>query len=153
MSDFMVFYTSPENGSFWKNYLDKSYKDGKISQELYDAHIEIHNESIKHNEKFMREDINPNLERDLRSSKEIHDKCIHSEIYCGDLYAALCNNRFFYGEKEWTCSWRYAGGIISDILEKGDYIDWYCNGKEGQVTEEVRLDLMKLGWIVKPYDK
>jgi hypothetical protein len=73
----------------------------------------------------------------------------------------LCNNRFFYGDKEWTCSWRHAGGIIADMLEKGDYIDWYCSGighntngyvGEGFVTDEIRLDLLKLGWTVKPYD-
>jgi hypothetical protein len=31
-------------------------------------------------------------------------------------------------DKTWSCSWRYAGGIISDMQEKGDYIDWYCSG-------------------------
>jgi hypothetical protein len=31
-------------------------------------------------------------------------------------------------DKKWSCSWRSAGGIIADMLEVGDYIDWYCSG-------------------------
>ena len=63
-------------------------------------------------------------------------------------------------DQRWSCSWRHAGGIVADMLEKGDYIDWYCSGirhdeegitsgyvPEGQVTEEIELDLKKLGWI------
>lgn len=105
--------------------------------------------------------MKPNLELDLMKSDEIANKCIHSDIYAQNLYAALCNNRFFYGEEEWTCSWRYAGGIIADLRSNGeDYMDWYCSGmgkkegyvSEGTVTEEISLDLMKLGWIVKPYE-
>ena len=102
-----------------------------------------------------------NLELDLMKSDEIANKCIHSEIYSQNLYAALCNNRFFYGDEEWTCSWRFAGGIVADIRDKGeDYMDWYCSGigskegyvSEGSVTDEIKLDLIKLGWIVKPYE-
>ena len=81
-------------------------------------------------------------------------------------------------DKRWSCSWRHAGGIIADMQGKGDYIDWYCSGirdskildddefraltkeqqesyiqgkkfvPEGCVTDEIREDLLKLGWIV-----
>lgn len=148
----MKYYTSTENGSFWRNFLDKSYNDGKMTKELYDSHIKIHEDSIISNEKSMIENNSPNLERDLRSNEKIHTKCIKSSNYCRDLYSALCNNRFFKNDKEWTCSWRYAGGIISDLIEKGDYIDWYCSGYEGNVTDEIRSDLTDLGWVIKSYD-
>jgi hypothetical protein len=76
-------------------------------------------------------------------------------------------------DQRWSASWRHAGGIIADMQEKGDYIDWYCSGigsqedgygldgyipeldkdnreyvPESVVTDEIRTDLLKLGWIV-----
>jgi hypothetical protein len=89
------------------------------------------------------------------------------------LYAALCNQDWqrndvwpLLKDQRWSCSWRYAGGIVSHMREEGDYIDWYCSGiqgepdddwinlghvKEGTVTDQIREDLFKLGWI--PIDK
>jgi len=96
--------------------------------------------------------MKPNLELDLMKSDEIANKCIHSDIYAQNLYAALCNNRFFYGDEEWSCSWRHAGSIVSEIVGDGDYMTYYCNGNEGTVTDEIRIDLMKLGWTIKPYE-
>lgn len=103
----------------------------------------------------------PSLEKDLSTNITIKEKCKHSEVYSQNLYAALCNNRFFYGDKEWTCSWRYAGGLVSEINGGDDYMDYYCSGisnregfvGEGFVTDEIKLDLMKMGWIIKSYDK
>jgi hypothetical protein len=104
--------------------------------------------------------MKPDLEKDLLSNNTIVEKCKNSEVYSQNLYAALCNNRFFYGNDEWTCSWRYAGGIVSEINNGNDYMDYYCSGIgnikgfviEGFVTDEIRTDLIKLGWIVKPYE-
>ena len=105
--------------------------------------------------------MKPNLELDLMKSDEIANKCIHSEVYSQNLYAAMCNNRFFYGDEEWTCSWRLSGGIVADLRDKGeDYMTFYCSGigshngyvSESVVTEEISLDLMKLGWTIKPYE-
>lgn len=115
-----------------------------------------------------------NLEYDLRSTDWIAEKC-KDEAYAQNLYAALCNNQFIKNDvwpllKDdlWSCSWRYAGGIIADIREEGDYIDWYCSGirdkydaeantfgrcyvSESVVTDEIRQDLFTLGWLVRPY--
>lgn len=116
-----------------------------------------------------------NLEYDLRSTEWIAEKC-HDDAYAQNLYAALCNNEFqrndvwpLLKDQLWSCSWRYAGGIIADIREEGDYIDWYCSGirdsyddetnkwgrryvSESVVTDEIREDLFKLGWLVRPYE-
>lgn len=107
-----------------------------------------------------------NLEYDLRTTDWILSKVRLSETYAQNLYAAMCNNGFIKLEvipilknQEWSCSWRYAGGIIAHMREQGDYIDWYCSGigasntgdvGEGCVTDEIREDLQRLGWAVAP---
>ena len=100
------------------------------------------------------------LEQDLQNNPTILAKINTSEVYSQNLYAALCNNRFFYNDKEWTCSWRMAGGIVSDLRKGNGYMDWYCSGLifkdgfvgEGVVTDEIRMDLLRMGWVVKPYE-
>ncbi len=111
-----------------------------------------------------------NLEYDLRSTEWICNKAKASDAYAQNIYAALCNQDWQKNEvwpllkgEHWGCSWRYAGGIVADMREQGDYIDWYCSGirgeqgidyeppltfvSEGTVTEEIREDFFKLGWI------
>jgi len=111
-----------------------------------------------------------NLEYDLRSAKWICDKAKANEFYAQNLYAAMCNQDWQKNDvwpllkgETYSCSWRYAGGIVADMVEQGDYIDWYCSGirgeqgidyeppltfvPEGTVTDEIRNDLFKLGWI------
>lgn len=108
-----------------------------------------------------------NLEYDLRTTDWILEKVRASSVYAQNLYAAMCNNEFqkrdvmpVLKDKRWSCSWRYAGGIIADMREEGDYIDWYCSGirekdapdngyvAESVVTDEIRADLDALGWKV-----
>jgi hypothetical protein len=111
-----------------------------------------------------------NLEYDLRSTEWICNKAKASDTYAQNIYAALCNQDWQKNEvwpllkgETYSCSWRYAGGIVADMREQGDYIDWYCSGirgeqgidyeppltfvSEGTVTEEIREDFFKLGWI------
>jgi hypothetical protein len=111
-----------------------------------------------------------NMEYDLRSTKWICDSAKSTKTYAQNLYAALCNNDFQKNEvwtrlenKIWGCSWRHAGGIVADMREEGDYVEWYCSGiqgdpdedwvdlghvPEGTVTDQIREDLFRLGWIV-----
>lgn len=111
-----------------------------------------------------------NMEYDLRTTQWILDKVRASDSYAQNLYAALCNNDFTKNEiwpvlqdKKWSCSWRSAGGIVANMRQEGDYIDWYCSGMNGGwnssgddigyvnesiVTDEIRDDLLKLGWKV-----
>lgn len=102
------------------------------------------------------------LEQHLINNERIVTKCKTSDIYAQNLYAALCNNQFLYGDKAWTCSWRMSGGIVADIRNCGEsYLDWYCSGiggkegdvPEGFVTDEIKLDLMMMGWTVRDHDE
>ena len=79
-----------------------------------------------------------NLEYDLRSTKWICDKAKASESYAQNIYAAMCNQSWQRNDvwpllkgETYSCSWRYAGGIIADMREEGDYMDWYCSGMGG----------------------
>lgn len=100
------------------------------------------------------------IEYDLIKTDWIVQKC-QNKTYAQNLYAALCNNRFFKDEDEWTCSWRYAGDIVSHLTGGNNYMDYYCSGvaagrngyvSEGEVTSEITNDLLNLGWTHKPYE-
>lgn len=102
------------------------------------------------------------LEYDLFKNDWILKKC-QNNIYAQNLYAALCNNRFFKNDEEWTCSWRHSGGIVADLRNQDeDYLDWYCSGigakrikgyvEEGEITTEISNDLLNMGWHYKPYE-
>ena len=75
------------------------------------------------------------LERDMKHANWFVDKVRASESYSQNVYAALCNNAFqklevmpVLKDEVWSCSWRYAGGLVADIRCQGDYMDWYCSG-------------------------
>jgi hypothetical protein len=170
---------SPERHTFQsENYVKRCEEEGKEPSEDY---LELYKSARQRDEENM---IDPewqkdNMEYDLRSTDWILEKVRASESYAQNLYAAMCNNDFVKREmwpilkdQRWSRSWRSAGGVIADMREQGDYIDWYCSGirndtnydpeldiafpngyvPESVVTEEIENDLYKLGWLVVKYD-
>jgi hypothetical protein len=117
-----------------------------------------------------------NMEYDLRSCEWMCDKVRASDTYAQNLYAAMCNMQFIkldvlpiLKNQRWSASWRHSGGIVADMRQEGDYINWYCSGigdglgngdedgskeyvPEGHVTEEIATDLKKLGWLPVEWD-
>ena len=85
----------------------------------------------------------------------LKDKLVDDE-YATDMYNALCNMRWknkSTGEV-YSCSWRYAGGLIAEIRNKGeDYMNFYCSGREGNILEEIETDLNNFGWIKYPWER
>jgi hypothetical protein len=105
-------------------------------------------------------------------SQNLYSALCNNDFVKNDVWPLLTDTR-------WHCSWRYAGGIVSKMREEGDYLDWYCSGiidprevddeqffqftkeeqeeyvqykqyvNESVVTEEIRNDLLILGWLVK----
>ena len=176
---------SPERHNFQiENYIRRREEQGLEPLEEY---IEMFKTWRQQDEENM---VDPkwqkdNLEYDLRSTDWILEKVRGDDVYAQNLYAAMCNNDFIKREmwpilkdQRWSRSWRSAGGIVADMRQKGDYIDWYCSGirdtrtlsaseianlteqeqfaykagqgyvGEGCVTEEIKDDLYKLGWLV-----
>jgi len=175
--------SSPERHTFQKDgYIKRCEEKGEEPNPDYVAMYKTWREQDEENLVDPAWQRN-NMEYDLRSSTELCDKVKQSDNYAQNLYAALCNmdwqSREFWQElkgETWSCSWRHAGGIVADMQEKGDYIDWYCSGigneeygngldgtipdvtdgrnyvPEGTVTEEIELDLNRLGWRPVPYE-
>lgn len=178
---------SPERGTFsLRNYQEKIKlnPEDSASQQMIDWHLDFRkNQELREQTVEWQTD---NLEYDLRTNEDLCLKAKHNEQFAQNLYAAMCNNEFIKNQpwnilqdKRWSCSWRHAGGIISDMIQSGDYIDWYCSGilndisdeeysqmskteqeryiwvknnyvSESYITDEVRDELHKLGWIVAP---
>lgn len=167
-----------------QRYIERCQAKGKVPRSDYlDMYRkEIENDLLKEQDQEWRK---YNLEHDLRSTQWICAKAKAREEYAQNLYAAMCNNNFqkldvwpLLKGQTWSCSWRYAGGIVADMRESGDYMDWYCTGitmdmaseddlaqmskqerdkydwyqanfvGESTVTHEVQEDLKKLGWTV-----
>jgi hypothetical protein len=171
--------SSPERHTFQKEgYIKNCEEEGKEPNpdyvNMYKTWREQDEENLK--DPAWQKD---NLEYDLRSTSWILEKARASENYAQNIYAALCNMRWqrigmwpALKDEYWSCSWRSAGGVVSDMLGTGDYIDWYCSGigsqdtgyglsdkkpeleadgrtyvPEGVVTEEIRKDFQTLGWV------
>lgn len=183
--------SSPERGTFHINNQLKKVEEGTSTAEEAEDMIDFYKSWEERRRELEQTDEwkRDNMEYDLRSTKWICDKAKASESYAQNIYAAICNNEFIKNDvwpiltdKRWSASWRSAGGIVAHMVEKGDYIDWYCSGIRGDlsdeeyqdmskeeqerylymktkfvsesvVTDEVREDLLKLGWIVAPEDK
>jgi len=176
---------SPQRHTFQKSgYVKRMEETGEPVNEAYlDMFEQILND---HDHKFDDpESHKNNMEYDLLTTDWMLAKARAEESYAQNLYAAMCNNDFIKidvipilrqdPEKDyWAASWRYAGGIVADMREEGDYIDWYCSGMgglnqeydaketdeqwqkrtgyvpEGCITDEIRNDLQRLGWAIVP---
>ena len=181
--------TSPERDSFHLNCAIERAKEKGLDPETDESIIQEMELTKTWIERQREREQDPewqkdNMEYDLRSCDWMVAKVRASEAYAQNLYAAMCNRDFVKNDvwpllkdQTWSCSWRYAGGIVAHMDGKGDYIDWYCSGikngasaedlakmtqeqrdqydwyqkhfvGEGHVTDEIREDLFKLGWIV-----
>jgi hypothetical protein len=168
--------SSPERNTFQlEGARKRAAEDGKEVPEYYENFWKTAKEQDADNlaDPEWQKD---NMEYDLRSSEWMCAKARNSETYAQNLYAAMCNMQFIkldvlpiLKNQRWSASWRHSGGIIADMQQKGDYIDWYCSGMgeglgngdedgtkgyvpEGQVTEEIANDLKTLGWVAVEWD-
>ena len=173
---------SPERHTFQaESYIKRCEEEGKEPREAY---LDMYKTWREHadanaNDPEWQE---YNMEYDLRTNDHMLKRVRESDAYAQNLYAAICNNDFIkiktqtpaetmetLAERYWSASWRSSGGIIADMRQQGDYIDWYCSGignsndgyglthqrgngfvPEGRITEEISADLKTLGWVVAP---
>ena len=168
---------SPERYTFQKEGYIKRCEDNNKSPNIDYLNLWEKMQKIDDENESNLEWQKNNMEYDLRSTEWICKKVRKSDTYAQNLYAAICNNTFqqidvwpILKDERWSASWRSAGGIIANMREQGDYIDWYCSGignglgngdmhgdkkyvGESIVTDEIREDLKKIGWSVLPNDE
>ena len=89
---------------------------------------------------------------------ELFDKINMDYEFAQEVYAALCNMRWRNIDDPtqiYSCSWRYAGGLIAGMrgmTDSMDYCEFYCSGNEGHVSKRVKIELGKLGWEPLPWE-
>ena len=49
-------------------------------------------------------------------------------------------------------SFRAAGDMVAAIRGSGDYINWYCSGPDGIVSDRIAEAMAKEGWTPKPIE-
>jgi hypothetical protein len=145
----------------------------------------LYDDATARDNEWAEQEHQNDLEYDLRTTEWILEKVRKHDYYAQNLYAAMCNMQWCKrdlvpairqsDEDLWSCSWRSSGGIIADMRQEGDYVDWYCSGMgglnqeydaketneqwqkrtgyvpEGFVTDEIESDLNKLGWFPVPW--
>jgi len=116
------------------------------------------------------------MQTDMMNAEWFRNRVKQSKSYAQNLYAAMCNNEFqkqdtweVLSDSRWSCSWRAAGGVVATLRDCDEnYMDYYCSGmggfatldrdpgiyyeensyvKESEVTDEIRADLLRLGWV------
>lgn len=109
-----------------------------------------------------------NFQKTIARTDWLLEKIQNNREYAVDLYRALCNNDLINKQSGresiesadalkqliedgfyQSFSWRSAGDVVAELRDcKEDYLDFYCSGGEGIVSEQVRNDLDQIGWIV-----
>ena len=151
-------YTRSENANRKKLENDPNNESALFMLNHY-KDLREHDQNLK----FNLDQQKNNLEFDLRTTDWIVEKAQANKVYAQNLYAAMCNRAFIKNdvipilkEESWSCTWRYAAGIVANMCERGDYLDRYTSTghdegyvNEGYVTDEIKEDLFKLGWLVQ----
>ena len=151
------------NGLCYSYYKTKQHAENK----LLDFKIENNLFRIKIPQEFITQEENDTMKKLKRYKKkeetrrdiypyltQLSHKLKEDIGYAEAMYASLCNMKWKHISSGdiYSCTWRYAGGLIAELRDKGEnYLDFYCNGKEGYVREDIIKDLRQLGWKPKPW--
>jgi hypothetical protein len=152
-------------------------EDKKSAQSMIDfyARFRIESEEIEMTKEWQKNNMEYDLRTTDWILKKVRESDIYAQnLYAAMCNMQFVKLEVIpiLKEERWSCSWRHSGGIIADMQVKGDYIDWYCSGMgglsmqwdedketfeqwqvrtkyvpEGTVTEEIKEDLKKLGWV------
>ena len=73
-----------------------------------------------------------------------------NEDFGVELWSALANVGWYHESDtentEISFSFRVAGSLIAYMLCHGDYMDWYCSGPDGVVSDFIADAMAAKGW-------
>ena len=71
---------------------------------------------------------------------------LSDEALCVEVWESLTNTVWTGRGGSWLYSFRSAGDLIASIVDRGDYLDWYCCGTPGRVSGRVERALSRRGF-------
>jgi hypothetical protein len=70
-----------------------------------------------------------------------------SDELCREVWSALANIKWFDKDnREMSYTFRGAGGLIAYIIDRGNYLDWYCSGPYETVSKQIEDAMKERGW-------
>lgn len=133
----------------WRAWPRISTRGREIRERLAAARAKI----VEHGEQDFEQALRDALGDRMRAEVEhagIAGATLNREAsgFAVDVYRALSNVEWRHDDgSRYSCSWRAAGGLVAEIRGKGeDYLDFYCSGSEGTVTDEIADALAAHGW-------
>jgi hypothetical protein len=145
----MDHYASSGTAGWRRPLPDGSWRHGRL--EILEQDVRFIDVLIDAEPRERKKTNRPDLEGDLLADARIRALAL-DDGYAEELYGAMCNMDWVThdganADEPWSCSWRYSGGIVADLRERGEeYTDFYCSGGEGTVTDRVRVEMARLGW-------
>jgi hypothetical protein len=72
---------------------------------------------------------------------------LSDRVVAAELWGALANVWWVHASGAWAAhSFRSAGDLIAAVRGEGDYLEWYCCGQDGIVTDRIRTAMAGEGW-------
>jgi hypothetical protein len=100
------------------------------------------------------------MEEALRNDTEFL-ALLKDEIFACAAYQSFCNEVYINDDRQrFSCSWRYAGGLIAELRNEGeDYIDYYMDFVKGELFDQtdpykntIQQIYNRLGWRLLTVD-
>ena len=91
-------------------------------------------------------DVGRDLEHDIQALAE---RARSDRGFAVELYGALCNASWHHGDgTEWPGgTWRAVADVVAHLRGCGEnYLDFYCSGGEGEISDRVTAAMEMLGW-------
>jgi hypothetical protein len=91
-------------------------------------------------------DVGRGLEHDI---KALANRARSDREFAVELYGALCNASWHHEDgADWPgATWRSVADLVACLRGCGEnYLDFYCSGGEGEITDRVAAAMAALGW-------